>query len=95
MTRSGWLRRDLVERIHQASGLPVEHVVTDLDNEGLPFNVTLAVANRTATGDELLDALRAKAARRPREKHEHLFIVIVPQEGGDGAARWRAGTARP
>ena len=30
-THSGWLRRDLIERIHNASGLPVEHVVTDLE----------------------------------------------------------------
>ena len=62
-TRSGWLRRDLIERVRDASGLPVEHVVTDLDTEGLPFHVTLAVANRTATGDELLEALKAKARR--------------------------------
>ena len=59
-TRSGWLRRDLVERVRQASGLPVEHVVADLDTEGLPFHVTLAVANRTASGDELLEALKDK-----------------------------------
>src|SRR5436309_10781084 len=25
-TRSGWLRRDLIDRIRQASGIPVEHV---------------------------------------------------------------------
>ncbi len=29
-TRSGWLRRDLVERLRNATGLPVEHVVADL-----------------------------------------------------------------
>jgi phosphopantetheine adenylyltransferase len=28
--RSGWLRRDLVGRLRAASGLPVEHVVSDL-----------------------------------------------------------------
>ena len=60
-TRSGWLRRDLIDRVRDASGLPVEHVVADLDTEGLPFQVTLAVANRTASGDELLEALKAKA----------------------------------
>src|SRR5690349_14117505 len=27
---SGWMRRDLVERVHEASGIPVEHVVTDI-----------------------------------------------------------------
>ncbi len=90
-SRSGWLRRDLIDRLQQASGLPVEHVVTDLDSEGLPFHVTLAVANRTASGDELLDALKARAST-DGEKHEHLFIVVVPQEGGEGNATRRART---
>src|SRR5207248_1986138 len=43
-TRSGWLRRDLVDRVREATRLPVEHVVTDLDAEGQAFHVTLAVA---------------------------------------------------
>jgi hypothetical protein len=90
-TRSGWLRRDLIERISNASGLPVEHVVADIDNEGLSFHVTLAVANRTASGNELLDALKAKAQAEP-DKRERLFIVVVPQEGGDGSATRRART---
>jgi hypothetical protein len=90
-SRSGWLRRDLIERLEQASGLPVEHIVTDPDSEGLPFHITLAVANRTASGDELLDALKARV-RTPEDKHEHMFIVVVPQEGGDGSATRRART---
>ena len=89
-SRSGWLRRDLPERMRQATGLPVEHVVADIDSEGLEFHVTLAVANRSASGDELLDALKAKAAAEP-DKHERLFIVLVPQEGGGGDV----GAARP
>ena len=89
-TRSGWQRRDLVERVRHASGLPVEHVVADPDSEGLPFRVTLAVANRTATGDELLSALKTKADADP--DLAHLFVVVVPQEGGDGAATRRART---
>lgn len=28
-TRSGWLRADLVERVRSASGLPVDHVITE------------------------------------------------------------------
>jgi hypothetical protein len=89
-TVSGWLRRDLVERITDASGLPVEHVVTDVDQEGLPFTVTLVVANRTASTDTLCRRLKDKAedGGSPR-----LFIVVVPQEGGEGhhahAARGR------
>jgi len=89
-TRSGWLRRDLIERVKQASGLAVEHVVTDPDSEGLPFKVTLAVANRTASGDELLEALKAES--REGEQAQNLFIVVVPQEGGDGSATRRART---
>jgi hypothetical protein len=80
VTQSGWLRKDLVERIREASGLPVEHVVVDLSQEGTPFSVTLVVANRTVGGSELVDKLRAKAS----EEGGHLFIVVVPQEGGQG-----------
>src|SRR6266851_5108045 len=87
VTQSGWLRKDLVERIRQESGLPVEHVVVDLAQEGLPFSVTLVVANRTVGGHELVEKLKAKAA----EEGEDLFIVVVPQEGGQGH---HAGQAR-
>lgn len=82
---SGWLRHDLIERIEGASGLPVTHVVTDIDEEGLPFKVTLVVANRTTRSDELIDALKAKAA-----DDQHLFIITVPQEGGGGLAASQA-----
>jgi hypothetical protein len=91
-TRSGWLRRDLIERVTEASRLPVEHVVADIDTEGLPFRVTLAVANRTASGDELLDALKAKAESDPQKQRGRLFLVVVPQEGGSGSATRRART---
>jgi hypothetical protein len=92
-TVSGWLRRDLIERIEQASGLPVTHVVQDIDAEGIPFHVTLVVAAKTASGDALLESLKAKAGSSPRGS---LFIVIVPQEGGEGhhAARARARMAQ-
>lgn len=78
---SGWLRRDLIERIEGATGLPVTHVVTDIDEEGLPFKVTLVVANRTTRSDELIGTLKGKA-----ENEQHLFVVVVPQEGGGGTA---------
>jgi hypothetical protein len=85
-TSSGWLRKDLPERIEQETGLPVKHVVTDLAREGLPFDVCLVVANQTMAGDELVTRLKAKAAEGPRR-----FIVAVPQQGSDGAA---SGSAR-
>jgi hypothetical protein len=81
-THSGWLRRDLVERIRNASGLPVEHIVTDIDEEGLPFKATLVLANKTSSGEELVDYLKTKAAHGGR----HLFIAVVPQQDGGGAA---------
>jgi hypothetical protein len=81
---SGWLRRDLIERIQNASGLPVEHVVTDLEQEGLQFKVTLVIASKTSSGEELLEHLKAKAAHGGR----HLFIAVVSQhDGGGGAPR--------
>jgi hypothetical protein len=79
-THSGWLRRDLLERIQNASGLPVEHIVVDLEQEGLPFNVTLVLANKTSSGEDLLEHLKAKAA----DGRQHLFIAVVPQVDGSG-----------
>jgi hypothetical protein len=79
-TSSGWLRRDLIERVTEATRIPVEHVVADIDNEGLPFKVTLVVANRTASSAPLQQKLREKAEGDDR----HLFVVVIPQEGGEG-----------
>jgi len=85
-TSSGWLRKDLPEHIEQDSGLPVNHVVTDLATEGLPFEVCLVVANQTMAGDELVSRLKAKAAESP-----HRFIVAAPlvDERGDATAAAR------
>jgi len=91
-TRSGWMRHDLIERVRAATGLPVQHIVNDIDAEGLPFHVTLAVANRTASGDELLDALKTRAEGETGQGRGGLFIVVVPQEGGHGHAARRART---
>ena len=91
-TRSGWLRQDLIDRVRDATGVPVTHIVNDIDSEGLPFHVTLAVANRTAAGDELLEALKAKADAFSEPGRRQLFIVVVPAEGGSGQAVQRART---
>jgi hypothetical protein len=79
---SGWLRRDLIERIRNASGLPVEHVVTDVDQEGLPFQVTLVLASKTLEGERLLDRLKEKGS----DGGPRLFVVVVPQPDGSGNA---------
>src|SRR5215213_10831906 len=80
-TTSGWLRRDLIERLENETGLPVTHIVVDVDSEGLPFDVTLVLANQTAAGDELVQRLEQLAEEGPRR-----FIVVVPQDSGDGTA---------
>ena len=78
---SGWLRRDIPDRLREETGLPVEHVVVDLAAEGLPFGVTLVVANQTAVSPELRDRLRGLAEEGPRR-----FICVVPLDGTDGNA---------
>jgi hypothetical protein len=78
-TSSGWLRRDLIERLEEATNKPVEHVVVDLAGEGLPFGVTLVVANLTVAAPELVERLKALAEEGPRR-----FIAVVPQSGVQG-----------
>lgn len=80
-TSSGWLRRDLPERIEQASGKPVRHIVVDIANQGLPFRVTLVLANQTVASPVLVQRLKQLAEEGPRR-----FIIVVPQNSGDGRA---------
>src|SRR5215218_446655 len=78
---SGWMKRDLIEALESDTGLPITHVIVDLAREGLPFDVTLVVANQTVAGGELVTRLEALAQEGP-----HRFIVVVPQDSGDGRA---------
>jgi hypothetical protein len=73
-TRSGWMRRDLVSRVEADTGLPVEHVVVDLDRDREQARHVLVVANQTVGGGPLLDLLKKKAQSGP-----HTFTVILPQ----------------
>lgn len=80
---SGWLRRDLIERIQDSTEVPITHVVSDIDSEGLPFQVTLVVANVTAGRGKLRGRMKEIAA----EADDMLFIVVVPLEAHrDGRA---------
>jgi predicted deacetylase len=73
--RSGWLRRDVVERIRRAAGeIPVEHVVVDLEKEASAEANVLVVANETVVGDPLLSTIRERAAQAPTS-----FLLISPQ----------------
>jgi len=75
-TRSGWLRRDLIDRVRDASGLPVEHVIVDLDKDRAAATRTLVVANQTVGGEPLIGLLKGKA-----HESQHSFVVIMPQGG--------------
>jgi hypothetical protein len=71
--KSGWLRRKVIDRVREAAGgLPVEHLVVDVKEEG-EANV-LVIANETVVGDPLLDRIRERAARSPAS-----FLIICPQ----------------
>src|SRR5690349_11112959 len=73
--RSGWLRRDVVERIRRAAGdIPVEHVVVDLEKEARAEANVLVVANETVVGDPLLNKIRERAAQGSVS-----FLIISPQ----------------
>src|SRR6476659_8258960 len=79
-TRSGWLRRDLVQRVKQASRRPVEHVVVEHGDPGERGKETLVVANQTVEDQQLLDLIKSRSA-----DGKHRFVLILPQgEGGEG-----------
>ena len=94
---SGWMRRDLIEALEADTGLPVKHVVVDLENEGLPFEVTLVVANQTVAGGPLVEKLKALAERGPAPVHRRRAAGQRRRPRGQGrarAARQAAGVAR-
>ena len=89
-TKSGWLRRNLVEEIRRvAGGRPVQHVVSDTAMR-TAANV-LVIANETVLGDALLDRIRARAQESPAS-----FLIVSPQsdparaEHAEAARRLRA-----
>ena len=72
--RSGWLRRNVVERIRKcAGGLPVDHVVAATAGGDAETNV-LIVANQTLLGEPLLAKIRERAA-----KGRASFLIVAPQ----------------
>jgi phosphopantetheine adenylyltransferase len=74
LQRSGWLRRNVVDRARAAAGgVPVEHLVVDIEAEAQEANV-LVVANETVVGDRLLDAVRERAQRGRTS-----FLIVCPQ----------------
>jgi phosphopantetheine adenylyltransferase len=72
-TKSGWLRRNLLDEIRRAAGeRPVEHIVVD-ESVRTVANV-LVVANETVLGEALLDRVRARSAEGNAS-----FLLVCPQ----------------
>jgi hypothetical protein len=72
--KSGWLRKNVIDRIRDAAGgLPVEHVVVDVTEETGQQNV-LVIANETVIGQQLLDRIRQRAA-----EGNATFLIVSPQ----------------
>jgi predicted deacetylase len=71
--RSGWMRRNVLEEIERAAaGIPVRHVTVERDPEE-STNV-LVIANQTVVSSELLERIRARAA-----KSRAGFLIVAPQ----------------
>src|SRR3954451_19158159 len=80
-TRSGWLRRDLISRVEQATRRPVEHVVADDPADDDRGRETLVVANQTVGEQQLFDLIKSRSGG----DHRHRFVLILPQgEGTEG-----------
>lgn len=78
-SKSGWLRKDLVEEIRKAAGdRPVEHVVST--QSALAGANVLVLANETVIGEALLDRIRARAEEGPAS-----FLIVCPQSDLSGA----------
>jgi hypothetical protein len=72
-TKSGWLRKNLVDEIRRVAGhRPVEHVVADVSAKA-GANV-LVVANETVLGEPLLDRIRERARAGTAS-----FLIVCPQ----------------
>lgn len=72
-TKSGWLRRNLLDEIRKVAGdRPVEHVVSEVAARA-GANI-LVVANETVLDDILLDRIRQRAKEGPSS-----FLIVCPQ----------------
>lgn len=73
-TKSGWLKRDLLDEIRKNAGdRPVEHVVAADVGAREGVNV-LVVANETVLGEPLLERIRTRAQEGPAS-----FLIVSPQ----------------
>ena len=71
---SRWLKKGVLEKARKASGVPVEHVVVDLESLRERAHVVV-IANQTIVGDPLLTAITERAQSSPAE-----FTFVAPAD---------------
>jgi len=86
--RSSWLRANLIERARKAVGVPVDHVVVDLESPRERAHV-LVVANQTILGEPLLAAIRERSQAGPAD-----FTLLIPADAEGAERRLREVCAR-
>ncbi|MDX6662474.1 MAG: hypothetical protein QOG09_576 [Solirubrobacterales bacterium] len=77
-SRSGLLRRDLVESARARYETPILHIPVRIEDDAVRWDVThtLVVATQTVNSADLLSHLRSEAAERP-----HRYTFICPRSG--------------
>lgn len=97
-TRSGWLRRGLVDRIRGDVQVPVEHVVVDLEADRGQSTSILVVANETVGGRPLIDFLARRAAqeglRFASSSSARRANTVIPKPRHGSSTRSRCCTRR-
>jgi hypothetical protein len=86
--RSRWLKKGVLEKARKACGVPVEHVVVDLESPRERAHV-LVIANQTIVGEPLLAAIAERAQASPAE-----FTFVAPADEPGVERRLAAAIAR-
>jgi hypothetical protein len=77
-SRSGLLRRNLVEWAKDRFEIPVTHIPVRVDDDAVRWDVThtLVVGTQTIASPELIERLKSRAAETP-----HRYTIICPRSG--------------
>lgn len=76
--RFGLLRKDLVEWAKDRFEVPVTHIAVRVDDDAVRWDLThtLVVATQTVNSPDLIEHLKARAAKTP-----HRYTLICPRSG--------------
>ena len=72
--KSGWLRKNVVDRIKKAAGDVLSSMSSSTTPDGEGMTNVLVVANETVVGKALIDRIRERAELGPAS-----FLIVSPQ----------------